>query len=169
MNNSSVSYLRKPLALLGVGLSLFAASAAFAQSTATADKKDETVKLEKFTVTGSFIPMASSEPIAPVAIFTEADIRASGAATAIEALRSLPSFVSSSGANENDSNGGSGAAFVSLRGLGAAQTLVLLDGLPAGNQSNINMLPIDGRAKQIARIVVIIIGVLSLLKYLAVF
>jgi hypothetical protein len=33
----------------------------------------------------------------------------------------------------------------------------------------INMLPIDGRAKQIVRIVVIIIGVLSLLKYIAVF
>jgi hypothetical protein len=33
----------------------------------------------------------------------------------------------------------------------------------------INMLPIDGRAKQIARIVVIIIGVLSLLKYVNVF
>jgi uncharacterized membrane protein len=33
----------------------------------------------------------------------------------------------------------------------------------------INMLPIDGRAKQIIRIVVIIIGVLSMLKYLAVF
>lgn len=33
----------------------------------------------------------------------------------------------------------------------------------------INMLPIDGRAKQIARIVVIVIGVLSLLKYIAVF
>jgi hypothetical protein len=33
----------------------------------------------------------------------------------------------------------------------------------------INMLPIDGRAKQIARIVVIIIGVLALLKYIAVF
>ncbi|HJS62611.1 MAG TPA: Thivi_2564 family membrane protein [Pseudolabrys sp.] len=33
----------------------------------------------------------------------------------------------------------------------------------------INMLPIDGRAKQIARVIVIIIGVLSLLKYLAVF
>ena len=33
----------------------------------------------------------------------------------------------------------------------------------------INMLPVDGRAKQIARIVVIIIGVLSLLKYLAVY
>lgn len=33
----------------------------------------------------------------------------------------------------------------------------------------VNMLPIDGRAKQIIRIVVIIIGVLSLLKYIAVF
>jgi uncharacterized membrane protein len=33
----------------------------------------------------------------------------------------------------------------------------------------INMLPIDGRAKQICRLVVIILGVLSLLKYIAVF
>ena len=33
----------------------------------------------------------------------------------------------------------------------------------------INMLPIDGRAKQIVRVVVIIIGVLSLLKYLAIY
>ena len=33
----------------------------------------------------------------------------------------------------------------------------------------INMLPLDGRAKQIARVVVIIIGNISLLKYLAVF
>ena len=33
----------------------------------------------------------------------------------------------------------------------------------------VNMLPIDGRAKQIVRIIVIIIGVLSLLRYLSVF
>ena len=33
----------------------------------------------------------------------------------------------------------------------------------------INMLPMDGRAKQIARVIVIIIGIVSLLKYLAVF
>ena len=32
----------------------------------------------------------------------------------------------------------------------------------------INMLPIDGRAKQIVRIIVIIIGVLSLLRYVSV-
>ena len=33
----------------------------------------------------------------------------------------------------------------------------------------VNMLPLDGRAKQIVRVIVIIIGVLSLLKYIAVF
>jgi hypothetical protein len=33
----------------------------------------------------------------------------------------------------------------------------------------INMLPLDGRAKQIVRVIVIIIGILSLLKYLTVF
>ena len=33
----------------------------------------------------------------------------------------------------------------------------------------VNMLPMDGRAKQIVRVIVIIIGILSLLRYLAVF
>ena len=33
----------------------------------------------------------------------------------------------------------------------------------------VNMLPMDGRAKQIVRVIVIILGVLSLLKYIAVF
>ena len=32
----------------------------------------------------------------------------------------------------------------------------------------VNMLPIDGRAKQIVRVVVIIIGILSMLRYLGV-
>jgi hypothetical protein len=32
----------------------------------------------------------------------------------------------------------------------------------------INLLPLDGRAKQIVRVIVIIIGVLSLLKYISV-
>jgi hypothetical protein len=33
----------------------------------------------------------------------------------------------------------------------------------------VNMLPIDGRAKQIVRAIVIIIGILSLLKYLSIY
>ena len=33
----------------------------------------------------------------------------------------------------------------------------------------VNLLPLDGRAKQIVRVIVIIICIISLLKYLAVF
>ncbi|MGH6839170.1 MAG: Thivi_2564 family membrane protein [Methylocella sp.] len=33
----------------------------------------------------------------------------------------------------------------------------------------VELLPMDGRAKQIVRVIVIIIGIISLLKYLAVF
>jgi Na+/melibiose symporter-like transporter len=33
----------------------------------------------------------------------------------------------------------------------------------------VNLLPLDARAKQIVRVIVIILGVLSLLKYIAVF
>jgi len=33
----------------------------------------------------------------------------------------------------------------------------------------VNMLPIEGNAKQIVRIIVILLGVLALLKYIAVF
>jgi hypothetical protein len=33
----------------------------------------------------------------------------------------------------------------------------------------INLLPIDGRAKQIVQVIVIIIGIVSLLRYLSVF
>jgi hypothetical protein len=33
----------------------------------------------------------------------------------------------------------------------------------------VNLLPLDGRVKQIVRVVVIILGVISLLKYIAVF
>lgn len=33
----------------------------------------------------------------------------------------------------------------------------------------LNMLPLDGRVKQVAQAIVIIIGIVSLLKYLAVF
>jgi hypothetical protein len=33
----------------------------------------------------------------------------------------------------------------------------------------VNMLPIDARARQIVRVIVVIIGILSLLKYLAIY
>ncbi len=150
MNTLHTARLRKG------ALALFALPVLAAAQTvpAPAEKKDDTVKLEKYVVTGSFIPQPTSEPIAPVAVFSESDLRASGALTPIQALRNLPSFVGNPGANENDSNGGNGSAFVSLRGQGAAQTLVLIDGQSVPNQlgpnapspigfGNINAIPLE--------------------------
>src|SRR6478752_2271483 len=108
-----------------------------------AEKKDDAVTLEKFVVTGSFIPQASTEPVGPVAIFSEQDIRATGAFTPIEALRSLPSFIGNTGTTEFDSNGGNGSTGVSLRGLGVNQTLVLINGRVTGQFGNIQLIPIE--------------------------
>ncbi|MBX3737715.1 MAG: TonB-dependent receptor [Candidatus Didemnitutus sp.] len=134
--------------LLGLRLSALLAlpALAFGQtgtSTDNAAKQDEPLKLDKFVVTGSFIPQASSEPVGPVAVFTESDIRSTGAFTPIQALRSLPSFIGNPGPTENDSNGGNGSTAVSLRGLGAGQTLVLIDGRVTLQFANIQLLPIE--------------------------
>ena len=151
MNKSSVSYLRKPLALLGAGLSLFAANAAFAQTaTPPAEQKEGPVKLEKFVVTGSYIKRIDAEGPAPVLIITRDIMDLSGANTVQDVLHRIPSNYA--GVNENFNNQGStgGAGNVSLRGLGAETTLLLINGrrvapsAAAGATSfvNINSLPL---------------------------
>lgn len=128
MNNSSVSYLRKPLALLGAGLSLFAASAAFAQTAAPAD---DTVKLEKFVVTGSYIPFAGTATAVPVTVLNSEAIADTGVTTNIlEVLRKAAPQFSGNGnlgnSNANISSGSTGGgSSVAFRN---TQTLVLING-----------------------------------------
>ncbi len=126
MNNSSVSYLRKPLALLGAGLSFFAVNTAFAQSPAAPAPADDTLKLEKFTVTGSFLPVSATVNASPVVTIESSDIGQSGATDAIRLLRQLTPFFSGSGNVGTEANNGSaGESNVSLRNL---TTLVLING-----------------------------------------
>ena len=126
------------MALLGAGLSLFAASAAFAQTPPATT--DETVKLEKFVVTGSLIPAAQGESFIPLSTYTATKLTLLGASTPIEGLRSLPSFFGAT-STELDSNAGSGAATVNLRGLGG--TLTLVNGRRAFGFEDLNLIPID--------------------------
>jgi iron complex outermembrane receptor protein len=131
MNNSSVSYLRKPLALFGAGLSLFAANAAFAQTPAEGEKKDETLKLETYTVTGSLIPIAANTPAIPVTVISAVDIQNSGVNTDLLAVlkKTAPYFYGANNIgsdNGNISSGSSnGGSAVSLRN---RATLVLING-----------------------------------------
>ncbi len=126
MNNSSVSYLRKPLALLGAGLSLFAANAAFAQTTATGDTTADTVKLEKFTVTGSFLPVSATVNASPVVTIQSSEIGQSGATDPLRLLRQVTPFFAGSGNQGTEANNGAGGeSYIALRNL---TTLVLING-----------------------------------------
>ncbi|HKB57505.1 MAG TPA: TonB-dependent receptor plug domain-containing protein, partial [Lacunisphaera sp.] len=142
MNNSSVSYLRKPLALLCVGLSLFAANAAFAQSPAVADKKDETINLDKFTVTGSYLPLTAEVSASPVVILERSQIGLTGATDPLKLLKTLTPFFSGNGnVGQELNNGGNGSTNIALRNL---TTLVLLNGRrTSGDLSNIPVAMIE--------------------------
>lgn len=125
-----------------------------AQSPAAAD----TVKLETFNVTGTFLKRLEQEKALPVTVVNEADLKARGVATPAELFASIPQAgripISESQASGADARGD--IATVSLRGLGSGNTLVLLNGrrlaphpisMPEGTigvpsmATNINTLP----------------------------
>ncbi|MFM2082935.1 MAG: hypothetical protein RL380_1626 [Verrucomicrobiota bacterium] len=84
-------------------------------------------KLKTVVVTGSMISTSESVPIAPVIAITAEDIAKQGAATLSEVIKRLPQNRGS--LDEKFQNGfAPGSAEVSLRGLGAKYTLVLLNG-----------------------------------------
>jgi iron complex outermembrane receptor protein len=103
-------------------VTLFAATSAHAQTPAPQ-------KIDKIEVTGSNIKRVDAETIAPVQIITREEIERSGKQTITEILRTLP-INSTGGLNEitGANSFSSGASTVSLRGLGSAATLVLLNG-----------------------------------------
>ena len=152
MNNSSVSYLRKPLALLGAGLSVFAANAAFAQQA----NPDSAVKLDKFVVTGSFIPVAADAIAIPVTVIGSDEIARTGITTnALEVLKkAVPQFQGNANIGSNNANISSGStgggSQASLRNL---TTLTLINGRRAaaspitgtgGNQFvDLNIIPLS--------------------------
>lgn len=132
MNYSSVSYLRKSWVLLGAGLSLFATNAAFAQEE-TADReavvKDETIKLEKFEVTGSRIKRLDTESPNPVVSINAGTLENMGFPSLGDAIRALP-FNNGQALSPTDSGTSftPGVNSFNLRGLGNNGTLVLING-----------------------------------------
>src|SRR3954470_4183554 len=107
---------------------------------------------ERVVVTGSYIPTAETESALPVTVYTAEVLKKQGANTPVEGLRQLPSFVGNA-ATENDSNGGTGAASINLRGIGSNNTLILINGrrafLGAGfnGAPDINAIPIGGLSR----------------------
>jgi iron complex outermembrane recepter protein len=105
-----------------------------------------TAETERIIVTGSNIPTAQEQASIPVTTYTAQWLQKSGSNTPVEGLRQLPTFVGNA-ETENDSNGGDGAANINLRGLGAENTLVLMNGrrMIGGNglAADLNLIPLS--------------------------
>ena len=97
---------------------------AFAQTPQAA----EAVKLEAFTVTGSNLRAGESLGGANLRVVTTAEIEQAGTGSLYTFIKKIPE-AGANGFGENRVNTSSpGTASVSLRGLGANSTLVLLNG-----------------------------------------
>jgi len=101
---------------------------------------------ERVVVVGSYIPTAETESALPVTVYTAEVLKKQGANTPVEGLRQLPSFVGNT-ITENDSNGGNGQAFITLRGLGPSNTLTLINGRRAFEFADVNAIPIGALAR----------------------
>jgi iron complex outermembrane receptor protein len=133
-----------------VGIPLVIAGSAYAQAQTPAPSSEATA--ERVIVTGSYIPTAETESALPVTVYTAEVLKKQGANTPVEGLRQLPSFVGNA-ATENDSNAGTGAASINLRGIGSNNTLILVNGrrafLGAGfnGAPDINAIPVSALSR----------------------
>lgn len=98
--------------------------------------------LEQIIVTGSRIPRRDLEGPSPVSIYNRTNIEQSGATSIGQMLREIPS-VAGGAQSTNINNGGSGSQNISLRGLGTARTLVLINGRRAPDSSGGNNGAVD--------------------------
>ncbi len=116
------------------GFSLF--TGAFAQQGTTTTTTDDTVKLENFVVTGSYLPVTSEVGASPIVTIERSKVGLSGATDALKLLKTLtPFFAGNGNVGQELNNGGTGGTFVALRNL---NTLVLLNGRrTAADLSNI--------------------------------
>lgn len=98
-------------------------------------QEDSASDVEEVVTTGSRIARPETATSAPVTVVNAADIKASGLTDLGEVLRRI-SATQGSNATLSTNNGGSGGVKYSLRGIGTARTLVLLNGrrvVPMGN------------------------------------
>ena len=104
----------------------------------TTDQKSQS--LETIVVTGSNIRRVDIETANPVVTIDAAAIQNTGKLTLGDIVQSLPAAMNGTNPQVNN-GGGSGSATVSLRGLGAQRTLILIDGHHVLNR-DIDAIPI---------------------------
>lgn len=151
-----VRFCREPVSLLALAVAIGApASRAPAQESPQPDTLPSMAPpdirppaqdvTETIVVTGSRIPRPNLTAVSPVTVVGQDEFEFQGATMAEELLNRLPQVAPSQGAFI--SNGATGTATVDLRNLGAARSLVLVNGRrlgpgdPGTPVADINMIP----------------------------
>jgi outer membrane receptor protein involved in Fe transport len=125
------------LAFLGGAVGAVASPAADAQDSSNVQQ------LQGVQVTGSLIRRVDTETSNPVTVVSRKSIEDSGVTTLGQLLEQLPQLTGDA-LTPQVNNGGlsNGASTLSLRGLGSARTLTLLDGKRLNN-NDVNSIPIN--------------------------
>ena len=114
---------------LAVAILLALSATTQAQDNQQAGQAESGVKeLDKVVVTGSSIPRTDTETASPVQVITAAEIERSGKATVGEYLQTLTANGGGSIPKTFGNGFASGSSGISLRGMGAGSTLVLVNG-----------------------------------------
>ena len=153
--------IRTALAIGVLGSSaLYAQDTSSTQNASTQNSDQATPaqakNLQAVTVTGSLIRRVDTETSNPVVTIDSSQIAASGKPTLGDLVQQLPSIAGNATNPNIDSGGGTGQSAVSLRGLGANRTLMLVDGRRLAYE-DINSIP----ANMIERIEVLSDGASS--------
>ncbi|KQO02376.1 MULTISPECIES: TonB-dependent receptor [Stenotrophomonas] len=92
------------------------------------EQQEKTTTLDRITVTGSNIPRTNTETPSPVQVITRQEIDRTGKNNVAEYLQTLTADGSGSIPKTFGNGFAGGGAGISLRGLGAGSTLILLNG-----------------------------------------
>lgn len=141
--------IQKKQLAVAIAATFVATGFAYAQTAQTQTPQ----KVEKVEVTGSSIKRIDAETAAPIQIISRADIERSGSNTIAEVLQKVPAANSGTFNEQAVASFSPGAASTSLRGLGGAATLVLINGrriapygFASGGQTtfvDLNSIPLD--------------------------
>ena len=131
-NNPRRSFAGRAILPMHIALALTAPS--YAQEAKTDKDKQVAATLDRVEVVGSRIKRADLETSQPVFTLSREEIQKQGVTSVADVLQRI----STNGAalNTTFNNGGDGSSAVSLRNLGAARTLVLLNGRRWSTQLN---------------------------------
>ena len=122
----------------------FLTSLAMAQA---APSDDSATPVQRVEITGSAIKRIALEGALPIQTITNDDIKKSGVTTVTDLIQNLPAMQGFTTASQSVNGGGAGTTTASIHDIGAAYTLVLLNGhrlasYTTGSEVNLNQIPL---------------------------